>query len=102
MSAIRLPLSVRRAREAVADVALVVRGDPFQAADRYRLFFHPAAAAGGLAGAVAGTAKNPGKDIGVPVDHESVGITASGDQADVFGTAVWAGHAHWQSTTLWK
>ena len=74
-----------RPGQTVADIALVVGGHTLQAADRYRLLFYPATAAGWLAGAVAGAAKNAGEDVGVPVDHERVGIAARGDQADVFG-----------------
>ena len=47
-------------------------------------FFDPAAAAGGLAGAVAGAAENAGEYVGMPVDHERIGVAAGGDQPDIF------------------
>jgi len=82
----RDPLAVGalgRTRQAMADIALVIGGDALQTADRHRLLFHPAAPAGGLAGAVAGAAKNAGEHVGLPVDHERVGVAAGGDQPDV-------------------
>jgi len=48
------------------------------------VFLDPAPSAGWLAGAVAGAAKNSGKDVALPVDHVGVGVSAGGDQADVF------------------
>ena len=68
----------------MADVALVVGGDALEAADGDRLFLHAAAAAGGFAGAITGAAKNAWEDVGLPVDHEGVGIAAGGDQPDIF------------------
>ena len=89
-------------RQAVADVALVVGGDALEAADGDRLLLHAAAAAGRFAGPVAGAAKDAGEDVGLPVDHERIGVAAGGDQPDVFRHRRMGGHAHWQSTTLWK
>jgi len=63
---------------------LVVGGNTLEAADGYRLFFHPATAAGGLTGAVTGTAENAREDVGFPVDHVGIVIAPLGDQADVF------------------
>ncbi len=73
------------ARQAVADVVLVVGGDALQAADRDRLLLDPAAPAGRLARAVAGAAENAGKDVRLPIDHVGVGVAPGGDQADIFG-----------------
>ena len=87
-----------RFRQARADVALVVGGDAFQAADRHRLLLDAPAAAGRLAGPVTGASENPGEHVGAPVDHVGIGVAAGGDQADVFrhrgvrGTRVLAVH----------
>ena len=67
----------------VADVAFVIRRNSLQTANGDGLFLDPAAAAGGLTRAVAGTAEDAGKDVGVPVDHEGVGIPTGGDQPDI-------------------
>ena len=81
----RLPLrAFGRPRQPVADVALVVGRDALEPADRHRLFLDAAAAAGRLAGPVAGAAEDAREDVGFPVDHERVGVAASGDQPDVF------------------
>ena len=71
--------------QAGADVVLVVGGDALQAADRHRLLLHAHAAAGRFARPVAGAPKNPGKHVGLPVDHVGVAVAACRDQADVFG-----------------
>ena len=76
-----------------AVVVLVVGGDALEAADRdrlllaldQRLVLDAAAAAGRLAGTVAGAAENSREDVGLPVDHVGVGIAPVGDQPDVFG-----------------
>src|SRR5665811_378271 len=52
---------------------------------RDRLALDPVAAAGGLAGTVAGAAQDPREDIGLPVDHVGVGVAALGDEPDVLG-----------------
>src|ERR1041384_4612055 len=75
--------SKRRLRHKRFDLALVIRGDAFQTADRHRLFLDAAAAAGGLAGAVAGAAEYAGKHVRIPVDHIRLGIPALSDQADI-------------------
>src|ERR1019366_8835218 len=74
----------RRPRHAVLDVVLEVGGDALQPADRDRGFLDTAAAARGLAWAIAGTAENSGKHVRSPIDHVSVAVAAFGDQADVF------------------
>ena len=75
----------RAPRQPPPDVVLVVGSNPFQSADRHRVFFHPAATAGGFAGPVAGAPKNSGKHVGFPVDHVRVAVATRRDQADVFG-----------------
>ena len=49
------------------------------------LFLDAAAAARGLARAVAGSAEDPGEDVRLPVDHVRIGVAAGCDEADVFG-----------------
>ena len=77
-------LLCRCLRQIAADVALVVGGDALQPADRDGLRLDPAAAAGRLAGPVAGAPQNPGEDVGFPVDRPGLAESAGGDQADVF------------------
>ena len=72
------------AGQAVGYVALVVGGHALEAADRHRLFLDPAAAAGRLAGPVTGAAEDAGEDVGIPVDHERIGVAAGGDHPDIF------------------
>ena len=82
----RLPfLDGRRLGQPVADIILEVGGDPLQAADRNRLFFHAATPACRFARPVAGAPEDPGKHVGLPVDHVGVAVAACCDQADVFG-----------------
>src|SRR5262249_54224832 len=85
-------LLLRRARHRLLDVrGLVIGGDTLEAADgdRFRLrlvfFLDAAAAAGGLARAVAGAAEDAREHVRFPVDHVGIGVAAGGDQADVFG-----------------
>ncbi len=75
----------RRLGQAVADVVLEVGGDALQSADRDRLFLDAAAAAGGLARAIAGAAEHAGKHVRIPIDHVGVAVAARRDQTDVFG-----------------
>src|SRR5205814_1529523 len=77
-------LLLRDGRQISANVALVVGGDPLQPADRHRLGFDPAAAAGRFARPVAGAAEDAGKDIRLPVDSPGFAIALLGDQPDVF------------------
>jgi hypothetical protein len=70
-------------RQERADLALVIGRGTLQAADRHRLLLHPAAAAGGLARPIAGATQDAGEDIGLPVDHVGLGVTAFRDQPDV-------------------
>src|SRR5690242_17685275 len=51
------------------DIALVVSGHPFQAADRHRLLFDTSPPAGGLARPVARPSQDSREDIRLPVDH---------------------------------
>ena len=76
--------SCRNYRHSVLNVALVVGGDPFQTADRDRLFFDALASAGWFAWTIANAAQNAGKDVGLPVHHVRIGIAAGHDQPDVF------------------
>ena len=78
-------LGARDLRQIGCDVAAIVGGDAFQAADRDRLGFDPAAPAGGLARAIAGAPENAREDVRPPVDHERVGVAARCDEPDVFG-----------------
>ena len=79
------------AGEEVGDVAAEVGRDAFEAADGDGFFDlsvvggQASAAAGGLAGAVAGAAEDGGKDVAFAVHHVGVGVAALGDEADVFG-----------------
>src|SRR5665647_1601760 len=75
----------QRARHAVLDVVLEVGGDALQPADRDRRLLDAAAAAGRLAGAIAGASENSRKHVRPPIDHVGVAIAAFGDQADVLG-----------------
>ena len=61
----------------------VVGADPFQAADRHCLLFHPAAAAGRFAGPVADPAKNTGEDIGMPVQQIRFIVALFADETDI-------------------
>src|SRR6185312_205244 len=70
--------------QAMPDVVLEVGGDALEAADRDRIVLDPDAAAGRLAGAVAGAPQDPGEHVGLPIDHVGIAIAAFGDQADVF------------------
>ena len=70
---------------ATHDKDLPVGRHPLQPADRHRLVLDPAAAAGRLAGPVAGAAQHAGEDVGHPVDHVGIAVAALPDQADVFG-----------------
>ena len=63
----------------------IIGGDTFQSTDRNRLFVNASAPTSRLAWAVACSAEDPGKHIGIPVDHVRLGVSPSGDQADVFG-----------------
>src|SRR4029079_12864226 len=74
----------RNAWQPGADIVLIVRGNALQSADRHRLFLDAAAAAGRLAGPIAGAAEDPWKHIRYPVDHICVGITPSRDETDIF------------------
>jgi hypothetical protein len=107
MQATRLPFfSGALGGHAALTVALVVGGDALQAADRDRLrcrfvvFLDAAAPAGGLAGAVAGAAQDAREDVRLPVDHVGVAVAPCAIRRMYSGTGVWAGQAHWQSTTL--
>src|SRR5207247_10202315 len=60
-------------------------GDGFGLSLAVTALLDPAAAAGGLARAIAGAAENAGKDIGFPVDEVRIAVAPGGDQADVFG-----------------
>ena len=75
----------RRLRQAGADVVLVIGGDALEPADRHRFVLHPNAPARRLAWAVAGAPENPGKHVGLPIDHVGVAVAAFGDQPDIFG-----------------
>jgi hypothetical protein len=77
-------LQARRLRHAAGDVVLVIGGDALEAADCDGIFFDAAAAACGLARAVAGASENPRKHVGLPIDHVGVAVAAFGDQSDVF------------------
>ncbi len=76
---------LRYTRQQMLDLVFVIGCHPFESADGHRLVFHTAASAYRLAGSVTGPAKNPRKDVGLPVDHVGIGVTARCDQADVLG-----------------
>ena len=80
-----LAIALRRHRgQTRPDVALVVGRDALEAADRDRLLLDPAAPASRLARPVAGAAENSWKNVGLPVDHISIGITPCRDQPNIF------------------
>ena len=66
-------------------VILEVSGYSFKPADSYRLFFNSPPTTGRLTWAVASSAQDTGKNIGHPIDHVCIGISACGDESDVFG-----------------
>ena len=68
-----------------ADITLVVRGNPLQAADRYRFLFRSDSTACGFTGPVAGATENAGEHVGIPVEHVGFGVAFLGDEADVLG-----------------
>ena len=78
-------------RHATVNVVLEVGGDALQPAncDRLRtrglVFLNAAPATSGFARAVAGTSKDPGEYIRMPIDHVGIRVTPGGDQSDVFG-----------------
>ena len=72
-------------RKAIRDVVAQVGRDALQAADGDGFAVHAAAAAGRLAGAIAGAPENRGEHIRFPVEHVGVGIAALRDQTNVFG-----------------
>src|SRR6185312_11235243 len=59
--------------------------DTLQPADRDRLVLDATASAGRLAGAVADTPEDSGKNVRVAVHHVGIGEPALSDQTDVFG-----------------
>ena len=61
----------------------MIGGDALEAADGYGFSFDAAAATGGLAGAIANTPENAGKNIGFAVDQVGVGELSLRDQPDV-------------------
>ncbi len=61
----------------------IVRSHALEPADGHRLFLHATAAAGGLAGPVAGATENAREDVGFPVDHVGIVVAALSDQPDV-------------------
>ncbi len=75
----------RRARQAGADITLIVGGDALEPADRDRFLLHPSAPAGRLARTVAGAPENPREHVGLPIEHIGIGITPCRDEADIFG-----------------
>src|SRR5437016_7058262 len=77
-------LLLRDGRQIRADIALIVGGNPLQAADRHRLRLDAAAAAGRFAGPVAGAPEDAGKDVRLPIDRPGLGIALLGNEADVF------------------
>jgi hypothetical protein len=78
-------LFLRYQRETIRDVRFIVGGNSFQSTYGDRLFFYSSAPACRFAGAVAGTSKDAGKHIRLPVDHIGIGIALLGDQTYVFG-----------------
>ena len=71
-------------RQVGANVALVVCGDALQPADRDRFLFGSHPTAHRLARTVAGASQDAREYVGLPVDHERLGVALLGDQADVF------------------
>src|SRR5579871_5511942 len=69
----------------------MIRSDALQAADRdglafgLALFGKAAAAAGWLAGPIAGTPENSREHVRFAIEHVGIGETALRNQSDVFG-----------------
>jgi len=56
---------------------------PLKTADGHWFFFHTASSTGRFAGAIAGSAQDPGENIGLPIDHIGVIIAAQGNHPDI-------------------
>ena len=67
----------------MTDFTLEVGGDSLQAANGDGRAIQAAAAAGGLARTVAGTAQDAGEHVGFPVDHVGISVLALRDQTYV-------------------
>jgi hypothetical protein len=63
---------------------LVIGADPFEAADSNSFVFDPASSAYRFTGSVADSAKNAGKNIGVPVDHVGIVIAPGCYEPNIF------------------
>ncbi len=70
-------------RKTVCDVIAQIGGNALQSANGDGLAIDALAAAGWLARAVAGAAKNAGKDIRLAIDHVGIGVEALRDHADI-------------------
>ena len=79
-----LAIFLRNFWHTIGDVVFQIGSHPLQATDGHRILVDTSTTACGLAGAVAHTAKDPGKDIRPPIDHVGFGIAAPGNQPDVF------------------
>ena len=76
-------LLLRHGRHERTNVALVVRGDALQPADRHGFLFGSHATAYRLAWTITGAAEDAREHVGLPVDHERLGIAFLGDQSNV-------------------
>jgi len=100
MQATRLPFLILGTLAAARPHHPVVGCNPLEPADGDGLFLDTPPAASRLAGRSQTLPGFPGTHSSAG-SHVSLGEAALGDQPDVSGTSVWAGQAHWQSTTLW-
>jgi hypothetical protein len=74
----------RHLRHQVFYFFFVVGGDAFEATDGDGFLVDASAAAGRFARSIARAAEDAGEHIRIPVDHVRLGISALGDQSNVF------------------
>src|SRR5918996_4608616 len=67
------------------DLALQIRGDALEPADRHRLSVYAGATAGRLTRAIARAPKNSREHVRLAVQHVGVGVPPERDQPDVLG-----------------
>jgi hypothetical protein len=71
-------------REAIGDVSAKVSGDAFQAADGDGFGVQTSAATGRLTRPITGSAEYGRENVGLPIQHVSIGISSLRNEPDVF------------------